>query len=115
MKLAIIGSRSLTIEKLEEYIPEGVTEIVTGGARGIDSCAAEYAEKNGIPLTVFLPDYRRYRGGATFRRNEKIVRYADCVLAFWDGKSRGTMHVLRLCRKLNRDFEVVIISKRPSA
>ena len=109
MKIAIIGSRNLTIENLEEYIPEETTEIVSGGARGIDTCAGEYAEKNGIPLTVFLPDYRRYRGGATFCRNGEIVKYADCVLAFWDGKSKGTEHVIRLCEKFNKKIRVVLL------
>lgn len=55
MKLAVIGSRGLTVKDLGKYIPEGVTEIVSGGAKGIDACAREYAIQNGIKLTEFLP------------------------------------------------------------
>jgi len=48
MKLAVIGSRTITIESLSEYLPDDVTEIVSGGAKGIDTCAAAYAEEKGI-------------------------------------------------------------------
>ena len=34
MKVAVIGSRSLTVQNLEKYLPQGVTEIVSGGAKG---------------------------------------------------------------------------------
>ena len=50
MKIAIVGSRKITVENIGEYIPEG-SEIVSGGAKGVDSCAAEYAEKNEIKHT----------------------------------------------------------------
>ena len=109
MKTAIIGSRNLTVENLEDFIPEGTTEIVSGGAKGIDTCAAYFANRKGIPLIVFLPDYSRYKGGATFHRNEKIVKYADIVIAFWDGKSKGTEHVIRLCEKFNKKIRVVLL------
>ena len=56
MKVAVIGSRSLTVQKLEEYLPQGVTEIVSGRAKGIDTCAREYALREGLKLTEFLPD-----------------------------------------------------------
>ena len=56
MKLAIVGSRNLTVENLDAYLPEGVTEIVSGGARGVDACARMYAQAHGIPITEFLPD-----------------------------------------------------------
>ena len=65
MRLAVIGSRRLYVRDLGPYLPDNVTEIVSGGAKGIDGCAGEYARRNGIPLTEFLPDYRRYGKGAT--------------------------------------------------
>ena len=73
MKLAIIGSRNLIIEHLEDYLPDNVTEIVSGGAKGIDRLAAEYAKKHQLPLTEFLPDYARYGRGAPFIRNRQIA------------------------------------------
>lgn len=106
MKLAIIGSRGLNIENLSRYIPDGVTEIVSGGARGIDTCARNYALKNGIKLTEFLPDYRQYGRVAPLKRNIQIVDYADEVIAFWDGKSTGTVYTIRQARLKNKKVTV---------
>ena len=99
MKVAVVGSRSLRVDDLGKFLPEGVTEIVSGGAKGVDASAREYAQANGITLTEFLPDYRRYGRGAPLRRNIAIIEYADLVLAFWDGKSRGTKYVIDQCRE----------------
>ena len=60
MKVAVIGSRSLTVQNLGKYLPQGVIEIVSGGSKGIDTCAREYAQREGLKLTEFLPDYQRY-------------------------------------------------------
>ena len=109
MKLAIIGSRNLLIDNIEKYLPNGVTEIVSGGAKGIDSLASKYAKSNGIPLVEFLPDYKRYNKGAPLKRNELIAKYADQGLAFWDGKSRGTLHTINLFKKLNKKITIILL------
>lgn len=89
MKVAVIGSGNLLIgiKDMSMYMPPGTTEIVSGGARGIDSCAKEYAISHGITITELLPEYNKYKKGAPLKRNIKIVQYAGEVLAFWDGKS----------------------------
>ena len=107
MRVAIVGSRSLTISNLGNFLPENTTEIISGGARGIDTCAREYALSNGIPLREFLPDYERYGRRAPLVRNFSIVDHADYVLAFWDGKSRGTVHTLRYCIEKNLPHRIV--------
>ena len=91
-----------------KYLPEGVTEIGSGGARGVDTSAREYAHANGIKLTEFLPDYDKYGRRAPIIRNDLIVEYADMVIAFWDGKSRGTQYVIRKCRETNTPYKVFI-------
>jgi len=101
MKVAVIGSRGLQVDHLEDYLPEDVTEIVSGGARGIDTCAKNYAIAHGLKLTEFLPEYKKYGRGAPLRRNITIIENADLVLAFWDGKSRGTKYVIDKCKKRN--------------
>ena len=101
MKVAVIGSRGLQVEHLEKYLPETTTEIVSGGAKGIDTCARNYALAHGLKLTEFLPEYDKYGRGAPLRRNIAIIEYADLVLAFWDGKSRGTKFVIDNCKKRN--------------
>jgi len=109
MKVAVIGSRNLLVTNLEIYLPCEVTEIVSGGARGVDSSAREYATANGIELTEFLPDYKKYGRGAPLRRNLEIIKHADLCLCFWDGASRGTKYVIDNCKKLGVNFQVVSV------
>lgn len=100
MKVAVIGSRGLTVTDLGKYLPENTTEIISGGAKGVDSSAREYALSHGIKLTEFLPEYDKYGRNAPLKRNITIIEYADLVLAFWDGKSRGTKFVIDNCKKM---------------
>ena len=109
MKLAIIGSRGLCIRDLSPFVPENVSEIVSGGAKGIDACAAEYAQKNNIPLTVFLPDYSRFGKGAPLKRNILIADYADEALIFWDGSSRGTAFTIEQFKMLGKHVTVICL------
>lgn len=107
MKLAIIGSRSITSYPLEGVIPAGVTEIISGGARGVDAIARQYAMDNSIPFTEIRPDYARYGRGAPLRRNEEIVARADMVLAIWDGQSRGTAYTIAQCNQSGKPVMVL--------
>ena len=77
MKVAVVGSRNLEVKNLGDYLPAEVTEIVSGGAKGVDTSAREYAKKHGIKLTEFLPEYSRYKRGAPLKRNIQIVEYAE--------------------------------------
>lgn len=110
MKLAIIGSRELKIDNLEKHLPENISEIVSGGAKGIDTVAADYAKHHNIPLTEFLPDYERYKRGAPLKRNAEIAKYADEAIAFWNGSSKGTMYTVELFKKLGKKVTVIQIS-----
>lgn len=108
MKVAVIGSRGLTLNNLEKYLPNDTTEIVSGGARGIDACAEKYAKCNNIPIKVFLPDYEKYGRKAPLIRNMEIIEYADMVLAFWDGTSRGTKFVIDKTRKTGKKIRAFV-------
>jgi len=104
MKVAIIGSRNLRIDiekylrEIEEQLSEKITMIISGGARGIDTQAEEYADTHNIPKLIFLPDYKKYDKYAPLLRNIDIIKKADVVIAFWDGKSRGTKFVIQKAR-----------------
>lgn len=111
MKLAIVGSRNLHIEDFSKHLPQGITEIVSGGARGIDTQAAEYAQINGIALTEFLPEYTRFGKSAPLKRNEKIAEYADEALIFWDGCSKGTAYTIALFKRYGKPIILNIIKK----
>ncbi len=109
MKIAVIGSRSIKLLDLEGYLADA-KEIVSGGAEGVDSCAANFAKSNGIKLTLFLPEYSRYGRAAPIVRNKKIVDYADKIVVFWDGVSRGTLSVIKYAKKLGKPCEIVRVS-----
>lgn len=99
MRVAVIGSRNVKIsEKLIlrvlDALPEGCSEIVSGGADGVDEAARKAAARAGLCCTCFAPDYEKYGRAAPLRRNEQIVAYSDRVLAFWDYCSKGTQNAL---------------------
>ena len=106
MKIAIVGSRNISVSDIGKYIPHDA-ESVSGGAVGVDSCAAEYASKHGIKITVFLPDYEHYGRAAPIVRNKQIVDYSDEIIAFWDGKSKGTLSVIKYAKKCGKPCTVI--------
>ena len=109
MRVAVVGSRSLKIENIKEYLPRDTTEIISGSAKGIDTCAASYAKNAEIVLTEIKPDYNRYKRGAPLVRNKEIVRLAEFVLIFWDGKSKGTEFVINECKKTGKKYNLIVI------
>ncbi len=111
MKAAVIGSRSIRIACLDDYLPGGIDEIVSGGAVGVDTLARDYARRHGLRLTEFLPDYETYGRAAPLRRNDEIIDYADVVFAFWDGESHGTRYVIEKCREKGKRVRVFKVVK----
>ncbi len=111
MKVAVIGSRGVVVPDLENYLPDDTTEIVSGGARGVDTCAADYAARTGIPLTVFRPEYEKFGKAAPLKRNLQIIEYADAVLAFWDGISRGTKFVAEQCAEIGKPIRIIPMNR----
>ncbi len=115
MKIAVVGSREgftkddivnkLTLE-LEEIRD---IEIISGGARGVDSWAEEFAIRNQINTTIFKPEWNKYGKGAGFIRNKLIVDRADRVIAFWDGKSKGTKHSIDYAKSKGKDVKIINI------
>lgn len=77
MRVAVIGSRGLTVRDSGQYLPEGTAEIASGGAKGVDSSAREYALTHGIKLTDFLPEYDKYGRSAPLKRNITIIEHSD--------------------------------------
>ena len=104
MKVAVVGSRGLSVRDLGAYLPPDTTEIISGGARGVDTSARLYAHDHGIKLTEFLPNYEKYGRKAPLIRNMDIINSADLVLAFWDKKSNGTRFVIKKCREIGKQI-----------
>jgi len=102
MRLAIIGSRTFNdynlLRKSIHIFNTEIDCIISGGAKGADSLAKQFAEEWHIEYVEFPAEWNKYGKAAGFRRNHDIVNACDTVLAFWDGKSRGTKHSLDLAR-----------------
>lgn len=103
MKTIIAGSRGITdyyvvLAAILESNFE-ITEVVSGTARGVDSLGETYAVRNKLPIAKFPADWDRFGKRAGFLRNADMALYADALIAVWDGKSKGTKHMID-CAKL---------------
>ena len=114
MKIAIVGSRSFDdYDKLLETMGlfcnahELFGTLVSGGAKGADTLGENWAKYWGIAIERYLPDWNKYGKSAGFRRNSDIINACDIVLAFWDGKSKGTKHSLDLAREAKKPTFIV--------
>ncbi|MCI9235526.1 hypothetical protein [Anaerotruncus sp. 1XD42-93] len=110
MRIAIVGSRDVkgfTLERMLPHIPPEATELVSGGAYGIDQMAEQAAQILGLPIRIFRPDYKTNGRLAPLVRNRQIVEYADQIYAFWDNQSRGTAYTLKLCIEQDKPFRII--------
>lgn len=109
MKVAVIGSRTFNnYESVKDKLDSisGITLIVSGGAMGADTLGERYARENDIPIRVYKPDWTKGRG-AGFLRNTDIINDADIVVAFWDGKSRGTLDSIAKAEKQGKKVLII--------
>lgn len=89
---------------------DSIEEIVTGGARGVDRHAEEWARRHGIRPKVFRPNYTLYGPKvAPLRRNGQMADYGTHLLAIWDGKSRGTHDMIRQWEDLNGTDSMLVV------
>src|SRR3972149_10592704 len=106
MKVIIAGSRSLLRNPSKDDLDEitkavinskfSVTEVVSGGALGVDRAGDLWAESLPIPIPVrkFPADWSRYGPYAGFHRNKQMAEYADALIVFWYGASRGPRQMI---------------------
>ena len=107
MKLLIVGSRSITKFDLSPYISSDVDTVISGGAKGIDTLAEQYADSRGISKYIIRPRQDLYGRAAALKRNEEMVDVADKVLIIWDGSSKGTKYTLKYTKKMNKPMILV--------
>ena len=113
----VVGSRtftdySLMCEKLDKLLSRYNSLcvpicIVSGGARGADALAERYAKEHNYQLEVFHADWNKYGKSAGIRRNKQMAEVADALVAFWDGKSRGTKNMIEQMRRLKKPVKIV--------
>ena len=98
MKTIIAGCRDWTDAWMVGHAISGcswnITEIVSGGARGADKLGERWAKENDVPLRVFPADWDSHGKAAGPIRNKQMAVYADAILVFWDGQSRGTKNMI---------------------
>lgn len=114
MKIVISGSRS--IDDTEEIFPildqykNEITLLVEGGARGVDIKGRAWALANDVPFKTFSPEWRdkdgNYRRQAGFERNKDMADYGDKVVAIWDGKSKGTGHMVDIMKAKGKPVDL---------
>lgn len=75
--------------------------IISGGARGVDQMGERYAKENNINLMVKKADWDTHGKSAGYIRNQEMADNATHLIAFWDGKSRGTKHMIDIAKKDN--------------
>lgn len=132
MKLAIIGSRNfnnydLLKSTITKYFsnPNGYTfnMIVSGGTLGADSLAIKYAKEYLIDWKEFPAEWynldllpckikldkngKKYNCLAGFNRNSSIIKESDLILAFWDGKSKGTQDSLKKAKESKKPTFII--------
>lgn len=124
MKTIIAGSRDLVDPRMVEWAVEQsgfqITEIVSGGARGVDTLAIEYAGRVGLPCKVFYAAWRPYPDdpsivdrGAGLKRNCQMADYSDALVAIWNGRSRGTKHMIETAKKAGLSVYVERVTLTP--
>lgn len=99
LKLIVAGGRefsdvSLVYKKLDEHIAGADVLIISGGARGADTLALDYAADRGLPIKIMPAEWEARGKGAGYIRNSAMADEADELIAFWDGESRGTKHMI---------------------
>jgi hypothetical protein len=113
MRVAIVGSRDFTdferleLEILKRISVEKIEKVISGGARGADTLAIQFAEKHKIPLLEFKPDWAKYGKGAGLMRNTQIIDNADIVFAFPTATSKGTRDSIRKAKEKGKIVKII--------
>lgn len=111
MKTIIAGSRDVTeynwVRIAVEESGFEITEVVSGGARGVDRLGERYAKENDISIKRFIPDWDGLGKKAGHVRNREMGDYADALIAIWDGVSKGTKGMIDYAN--NKGLEVYVL------
>lgn len=115
IKVIIAGGRDfnnyeLLRQKMDSVLRNRQDEeiiIVSGKARGADALGERYADERGYRVSEHPADWDRFGKAAGYIRNKEMAKEADALVAFWDGKSRGTKHMIDLAREHGLKISIV--------
>jgi hypothetical protein len=122
IKLIIAGSREITnnlitFKAINEWRDNNsdklISLIISGMARGPDSHAIEYANNNHIPYVDFIPDWEQYGKKAGILRNLEMAKSGDELIAIFNGKSKGTSHMIDTMLRLSKPVWLYNIEEQP--
>jgi len=105
MKVIIAGSRDFDdYELLRKYCDHVLQnqkeiEIVSGTAKGADQLGERYAKERGYSVKQFPADWDKHKRSAGYIRNEEMAKYGDALIAFWNGHSKGSEHMIKLAKQ----------------
>ena len=91
---------------LQNKFTEGVT-VISGHARGADMVGEQFAKEFNLNLEIFPADWETNGKSAGYIRNAEMLKHADAVICFWDGKSKGTKHMIDITKKANKPLKVI--------
>lgn len=114
VKIIVAGSRNFNnYSLLESYLDIVINSmaykpvtIISGTARGADQLGERYAENKGHGIERYPAEWDKYGRSAGYKRNEQMAEVADVLVAFWDGQSRGTMHMINIAK--NKGLRVFV-------
>lgn len=115
MRCIIAGSRDFTdYEKAKGHLDHLFSkrkpyQIVSGGARGADTLGERYAKERNLSLRVFRAALDLHGKAAGLIRNREMAMNAEALVAFWDGSSTGTKHMIETARQMDLKVRVVRI------
>lgn len=113
MKIIIAGTRTfnnyeLLCQKCDDALRlQDQVEVVSGTASGADKLGEQYAKEKGYNIKQFPADWNKHGKSAGYIRNEEMAVYSDALIAFWDGQSKGTKHMIDLANKHGLKVKVV--------
>ena len=115
-KVVIAGGRDFdnfeAMQKILDLIKwESDDVIVSGTARGADTLGEKYANLKGINVIRFPAQWSMYGRSAGFKRNEEMAKFCTHGIVFWDGKSKGSEHMINLLKKYNRTYKIIRYTK----
>jgi len=106
-KVIVAGPRDyfdyLTVQKAIISSEFDITELVSGGATGVDGMGEKWAKDNSIPVKSFYADWDKYGKSAGPIRNRQMAEYADALIAIVPYESRGTANMIKIAKALDLD------------
>lgn len=98
LRTIVAGSRGVTSLSVVTAACDNcgwlIGEVVSGAARGVDKLGEQWAHLRGVPVRQFPADWNGKGKAAGRLRNSEMARYADALVAVWDGSSPGTRHMI---------------------